>query len=63
MLTKISTILTRGEQPKNMKNQKRSLLIFKREAPKTVRRRAFVRFAQWLIRPCVTVVNIFSVFQ
>jgi len=27
----------RGEQPKNMKNQQRSILIFKREAPKSAR--------------------------
>jgi len=39
------------EQPKDMKNQWRSFLIFKREAPKNARPRAFARFAQWLIRP------------
>jgi len=32
-----TTILMRGEQPKNMKNQQRSILIFKREAPKSAR--------------------------
>jgi len=41
----------RGGQPKNMKNQQRSVLISRREAPKSARPRAFARFAQWLIRP------------
>jgi len=36
---------------KNMKNQQKSVLIFKREAPKSAKPRAFGRFAQWLIRP------------
>ena len=35
-----------------MKNQQNSVLIFKREDPKSARPRAFARFAQWLIRPC-----------
>jgi len=42
--------MTCGEQPKDIKNQLRSLLIFKREAPKSARPRTFARFAQWLIR-------------
>jgi len=40
----------RGEHPKNMKKLW-SVLIFRREAPKSARLRAFARFAQWLIRP------------
>jgi len=36
-----------------MKNQKRSVLIFKRETPKNARPWAFARCAQWLIRPRV----------
>jgi len=35
-----------------MKNQQRSDLIDKRQAPKSSRPRAFAQFAQWLIRPC-----------
>jgi len=30
---KISTILTYGERPKNIKNQQKSVLIFKHEVP------------------------------
>jgi len=41
----------RDEQPKKMKNQERSVLIFKRDTPISARPRAFARFAQWLIRP------------
>jgi len=33
-----------------MKNQERSVLISKREAPKSARPRGFARFAQWLIQ-------------
>jgi len=44
----------RGEQPKNMKKQKRSVLIFKREASKGAKPRAFARYAQWLILPWIS---------
>jgi len=48
---KNSTILTRGEQLKNMKNHQMSVSMFKHKALKSARPRAFVRFAKWLIQP------------
>jgi len=52
--SKSSTILMRGEQPKNMKKQYKSgILMYKCEAPKSVKSWVFARFAQWLIWPCL----------